>query len=212
MQGAGEGRKLGLTEAVHRIDEALAEEGSLRVRTEGLTWILWGLVTAGTVLTFDAVAFAWGIHEPWFTLLWVPWIVLGAAVTSVLWRSAALSRPGLDEHRQGGVLVSAAYVAFILAVWFPVLWLFPELTSDTIAVLSIGTAWTFFGATNPFNVTATGRRVMTLQGVVILLAGVLLAATLPSDAGAANRASTLVNLLVSAGVPILGGAWQATRG
>lgn len=216
MAETGEVTREELTEAVLRIDDALEEETTLRTRTEGLTWILWGLVTAAVVLTFDAVFFMYGgvgaVPEPWSTLLWVPWVGIGAALTSVLWRSAALSRPELTERQQGGLLVTAAYIAFIVAVWFLVVWLVPGLNSDTIAVLAIGTAWLFFGVWNPFRVTPTGRRVMILQGMVILSAGILLAATLPASQQASNQVATLVNLFASAGVPVVGGAWQATRG
>lgn len=203
-----------LTEAVQRIDEALDEETSLRTRTEGLTWILWGLVTLSMVLSFDAAAWIHGGLPPlWGPFLWVPWVVLGAVLTGVLWRSAALSRPELAEARQGGLQTTATYLVFIVLVWFAVVWLPGRLHPDNVAIIAIGTAWTFFGAVDPFGATATGRRVMLTVGVPTMIAGVVVAVLTVTGAIAnVNTVATLTSLATTGLLPIVGGVWQATRG
>lgn len=203
-----------LTEAVERIDEALAEEASLRTRTEGLTWIVWGLVTLPLILTYDATAWMAGsLAGLWAKFLWVPWVALGALLTSVLWRSAALARPGLADARQGGLTQTAAYILFILLVWFAVVWLPGRLHPDNIAIIAIGSAWTFFGALNPFGVTDTGKRVMLAVGMPTMLAGLAVAAgTVGGTIANVNVVATLASLATTGLLPIAGGAWQATRG
>lgn len=203
-----------LAQAVRRIDEALAEEASLRTRTEGLTWIVWGLVTLGLVLTYDATAWMAGsLAGFWTTFLWVPWVGLGALLTGVLWRSAALSRPELAETRQGGLLQTAAYVGFILLVWFAVVWSPGRLHPDNIAIIAIGSAWTVFGAANPFSVTGTGRRVMLATGVPMVLVGLGVGTlTVTGSITNVNAVATLASLATTGLLPIAGGVWQATRG
>ena len=60
-------------------------------RLEGITWMLWGLVTAGIYFTFAAVAQGFDPSPAWLSFLWVPWVAAGIIATIRIWRTAHLA-------------------------------------------------------------------------------------------------------------------------
>ena len=93
-------------EAIPLLQRALTYEDSLRSRTEGLTWALWGVVL-GLVFFMYASMGAMG-HDapPWVGFLWIGWFLVGSAITWALWKTAALPLGG-GARRPAGILVTS---------------------------------------------------------------------------------------------------------
>lgn len=201
------------------IREAAAFEEPLRRRTEGVTWMVWGLVTAAIFATYDALspAFHEFDHEtgvettaPWYIdALWVYWVLAGALVTWALWRTVALATP--VESPPAGKRVTLTWVAAGALGWALALVVLPWLHTHLVPVVAIGVAWLTVGAVNLQRSSPLGRRVLVVVGVVVVTAAVLLDLAAPTPGGDL----TLLNAgrLLAAGLPpLLGGLWQALRG
>ncbi len=208
-------------EALATISDTVQLEQALRSRTEGVTWMIWGLVFAGYELSFDAAA--WLVRPDPFPALvgwvmWLPWVLAGTLVTIALWRTAAVSAPALEERRPAGWLVTAAWVVFVGAAWQGSFLLLVEPlglpgTPETLGSIVIGLAWVLLGVLDPFGVTERGRHVTEVIGLTMIVAGVLVAGLLPHEASAyTNRVATLAIVTVGGLAPVLGGYWQAVRG
>lgn len=206
-------------EALAEIDETLDRQAALRSRTEGLTWMIWGLVTAGWTLSYDAIAWIGRPDAPaWaFDLAWLPWILAGGLVTTALWRTAALTDPRLEDERPAGPLVVAGWTAFVIATW-TLLYFgvvgglgFPG-TADTMGLIVLGIAWASFGWLRPVRLTDRGSRVSVIVGLVLLAAGLLTAFALGNGHPSANAIATPIATVVGGGAPLAGGLWQALRG
>lgn len=211
--------EMAVGDALETIDATLKHEAGLRSRTEGLTWMIWGLVTAGWTLTYDALAWIGRPAPPaWaFDLAWLPWVLAGGVVTTALWRTAALRDPTLEEDRPAGLLVVSGWTAFVVAVW-AVLFFglvgglgFPG-TADTMGLIVLGITWFTFGAVRPVRLTDRGRRVTMLVGLGLFTSGIVTAVALGFDHPHANAVATVVATLTGGLFPILGGLWQALRG
>lgn len=202
------------------IKEASAYEEPLRRRTEGVTWMVWGLVTAAIFLSYDVFAphfhsfdHTTGIetHAPWYVdLLWVYWVIAGSLLTWGLWRSVALAAP-LADHRPAGLKVTLLWVAAGALGWALVLLLIPTLHPHLTPALAIGVMWVTLGAINVQRATALGRRVLLVVGFLILLGG-LAAQPLAPDPGGDLFALNTARLFVAAAPPFFGGLWQTLRG
>lgn len=211
--------ELDAEEALSAIGDAISHEEALRSRTEGLTWMIWGIVTAGWKLTYDAVAWAFRPAPPelMVDLIWLPWVVMGGLTTTVLWETAALAEPSLDEERPAGLHVTAGWSAFVILLWtamffgLAVALDFPG-NADTMSLMVLGITWATFGGVEPVRLTRRGRRVTVVVGVVLLVAGLVSAFTVPPAEPAQNRVSTVVATAFGGVVPLLGGLWQALRG
>lgn len=206
-------------EALSTIEQTLAHEEGLRSRTEGLTWMIWGLVTAGWTLTYDAVAWISrpGVPSALLNWVWLPWVVVGGAVVTALWRTAALADPALEDDRPAGALVVAGWTGFVIALWAALFFGlvggigFPG-TADTMGLIVLGVTWFTFGAVRPVRLTDRGGRVCMLVGLGLFVAGMATAFALGHEHPDANAISTVVATLVGGLVPLGGGLWQALRG
>lgn len=214
--------------ALEEVRRAIRLEASLRSRTEGLTWIIWGLVSAATFLTFEAVTslyygdtpFTQGAsleeqHAPWWAGgLWMPWLVLGILTTYALWRSAALSSPDVADHHPRHFLVFIGWIAAVAAGWLVAVLALPNANVATFPVMGIGTAWILLGALNLYRGTRLGRVVATLVGATIFVAGLTMAATMSPHASVDRSGAIVghVGALVTGLIPFLGGLWQTLRG
>lgn len=210
--------------ALATIDRAVRVESGLRRRTEGLTWMLWGIVSGATFLTYDAAG-AWfgpeGTEWPsWAGFAWLGWLLVGGLFTYVLWRTAAVAEP-MPTRRPGGLVAVVAWVAAGFVGFALVFWGFPgKLAPDMTFLVGIGLAWTLLGAVNVHNATPTGRVVCVVVGIVIALLGVVSSFAMgPApgwhDAAAADAwhaRGEMTRAAVGLLVPLVGGAWQALRG
>lgn len=205
-------------ESLRLIGRAIAHETSLRSRTEGLTWMAWGVVLAAIFLMYAASGplSEDAATRAWLTLLWVPWVLAGAAFTAVLWRTAALGRP--LPRPAAGWRVTALWIGAIVAA-FGALSLAPSLPNpESGPVVAVGLAWLLMGAPNLFRATPEGRRAVLVIGGATALAGVALALLLPApDYHAPSEAAVrfgqdAARALAVLAAPFLVGLRQALRG
>ncbi len=205
--------------AIGAIEVALRHEQALRSRTEGLTWIIWGLVMAPLVLVWQwPVVYQVVVGVSWVlaTFLWVPWFLLGAAATWALWRTAAIASPSMEERPQAGLRVTLGYLLFAGIVWASLWFMAVSPSPNTIAMFTIGTVWLGFGALNPFHMTTIGRKVSLAVGALTLVVGLALVLALARAPSGGQEVShhleTLVTLSTLTLLPFIGGLWQALRG
>lgn len=228
MTRAAKGRNLSPSRALDEVGQALRLDSSLRSRTEGLTWIVWGLVSAGTFLTFEAVTSLYygdtpftngtGFDEqraPWWTGgLWVPWLLVGILTTYALWHSAALSSRDVAKRSPRHFLVLVGWIVAVAAGWFLAVLVIPDANVATFPAIGIGTAWILLGATNLYRGTRLGRIVATTIGACIFLVAIVMAATMSPHAST-DRSGAIVGhvaALVTGIIPFAGGLWQTMRG
>lgn len=195
---------------------ALSFESSLRSRTEGLTWAIWGVLLALVLLMYAAMGDL-GAAPPWWTYaLWVPWVGAGAALTWALWRTAALS-VGAAERGPSGAVVAVSW-ALAIAAGTAVLGLSSRMPNpESSGVVAMSVAWLIAGATNLFRATPLGRRVVVFIGAALGLAGLALSFAFPAPSHAASGdaarfAQDVLRAALAAGVPLVAGLWQAMRG
>lgn len=220
MNEMADATDLSARSAWRTIQEASAYEEPLRRRTEGLTWMVWGLVTLAIFLSYDAISphfhsfdHATGTEttSPWYIdILWVYWVIAGALLTWAVWRNVSLASP-IAAHRPAGLKVTLLWVLTGAIGWTLVLLLLPGLHPHLTATLAIGLAWITLGVVNLQRATAVGRRVIAFTGFAILLLG-LAAQTLAPEPGEDLFLLNIARMLAAGLPPFLGGLWQTLRG
>jgi hypothetical protein len=190
------GDELTPQDALARISHIAENQGSLRSRFEGVTWILWGLVVALQAMTLGyleeaGLSSSVGGHTPASALSHL-WILVGVVAAVGVWRAAAVNfDPGISRGRA---------LAFFIA--FPVL---VSLASFGLDHTTLGAGATGFAAvmalllvafavTNPVRFTRRGRWTATVLGFVA--AAVAVAAWVFASPGFAwfGLAGTLIGL------------------
>lgn len=202
---------LSVEEAVSTIKEAQGYELPLRRRTEGVTWMIWGLVTAGIQLSFDALGEGARAAWPYWSIL-IIWPLVGAITTTAVWNIARVHAPELQTSRIRSVLVGLAWLPVVYGVWGLLALLGPGLQEAAFPLLAVGGAWLVLGATDLFGTTVLGRRVLLVTSGAILLAGLVVAYLAQGAAHEGWPLAGAAMLLVGGGAPFLGGTWQALRG
>lgn len=190
-------------EAARAVAQASRWEDSLIQRTEGLTAMIWGLVTPAIFVTYNLASL---LDPPdWAYLFWwLPWAIAGNLATFALWRSAALTSPHLEGEQswlRSLIAASAVGLAFLLA--FIVL----TPTQDAIGLVVVGAGWLILGFVNPFHQSRRGCRVMGFSGAAILASGLILAALTP-----AAGVGLIVAIATTGILPLTGGLWQTIQG
>lgn len=214
--------------AAETIEKARSYEEPLRRRTEGITWMIWGLVGAGIQLTFSAGHSLFRPYRPetvhtgtapWFEPVVIGgWLLVGMTLTLAAWRVASLNTPRLSPKPKRAVLGGALFVALLYGSWGLMQWLAGGMPQALFPTLAIGAAWLGVGALDLFETTPTGRRTLLAIGGIVLAAGVLAALVLPwsglgPDAGRLSFDVTApITILVGGGVPFLAGLWQSWTG
>lgn len=189
-------------EAARVISRAQSWERALQSRTEGVTWMIWALVTPAIFLTYAFASVVAG-DGWWFALLWAPWVAMGSLATAVLWRTAALAHPPLDspQDRRSAALWgigigSLMFVAFLV--------IHPD--SGLYPLGAVGFMWAAMGIVNPYRSSREGRIVSVLTGGALLVIAIALALLrLPIEA------SGTITIVASGVVPLAAGVWHATR-
>jgi hypothetical protein len=157
-------------EALDGIEKVTRREASLRGRTEGLTWALWGLSLAGADATNAAVgsgAGAWGALN-------FLWIVVPILASIGLWRSGALAfNPHVSTRR--AVLVFVGWQVLLVLASIPVFVAIFVLglgkAPHVGALISLGILLLLFGAFNPLAFTPRGRWTGLALGMIAVAAG-----------------------------------------
>lgn len=192
------------TEAVRVLRDASRYEDNLVQRTEGLTAIIWGLVTPGIFATYALGAETNGLTPLVASTLWIPWVTAGMVATFALWRSAALSRPeiGRDSSVLNILVKFVVGLALYSVVFFVV-----RPTSATAPMIIVGGMWLLMAFANPYRSSSRGRAVWGASGAALALAGAALLLL-----GADDAVSGIASLVVSGVVPLALGTWQTLQG
>lgn len=202
-------------QAAATIEQARGFEEPLRRRTEGVTWMIWGLVPAGIQLSFNA-ATAYVSHPfpGWLDpMILLGWPLLGITMTYAVWRIAVLNKPGLSGHRWRSMLGAALWLPAVYAsmgltfMLFGVGW-----HGAFLPLVGIGATWLVLGATNTFKATPTGRKVLVAIGAIILGVAVGIAATVDLASDVGTDLTQLAAIFVAGGIPVLAGLIQSVRG
>lgn len=78
-------------DAVRVLKEAEGYEEGLRIRTGGITWMVWGFVMACIWLSYGFAAHTGRLDGVLGMFLWFPWVFAGWLATYALWRSAGIT-------------------------------------------------------------------------------------------------------------------------
>lgn len=195
-------------DAARDLQALRAFDVGLRQRTEGISWALWGLVTAGIFLTYGYAGSHFGHAWPfWATQIWLPWVAAGSALSAALWRSAALTAPAAAERGVRGWIHLLTWTLLILAVICIAFFLRTGIREPVMALLGVGAVALFMGATNLLRYTPTGRLVAVTAGAAMVGAALL---EVLLDAG--YDAATLVGATVGGCAFLLGGLYETLRG
>lgn len=189
-------------EAAAALARANRWEDRLAHRTEGISWMIWGLVSAGVWTTLQAAS-SLPLTALGFASTWIAWLLAGTAMTYALWRSAALTKPATIRPAPWWThLVKALLVGGGLLLLHYVV----EPTTPAFAVAFIGLLWIGLALLTR-RWSPLGRRAALAIGLLILLGGVLIPYAL-----AGMQAMMLAAALVTGSIPLLGGFWQTLRG
>jgi hypothetical protein len=213
-----EGEALNVPGALRTLERLEGFEVGLYRRTEGLTWMFWGLITAGIYFTYSTVGASYGDVPPsvWFEFLWAPWVAAGIAATVALWRSIHLAaqvplglRKGLRETLPW---VSIYGLLFVLGFF-----LYARLGDDwtlrepgyVMVLLALASGIVAMATT----CTRSARRMILTVAILALAAALALATVVPyADATALYMVQTLTGVAVLGGGWFLGGLWLTLRG
>jgi len=169
-------------QAVREVLQIERRTGVLIQRTIGMTWMFWAAINAGIFVSYEAI----GLANPsatlalvGFGLAWVPWVVLGAIATAVLWRSLAIvAQPSLG----GSHWVTATATATFLVLVFGGLAVVKLANAPSIApfwaMLAVGIAAAVVGGSG-LTTSVRSERTLWLAGgigLAVLAAGVDLVA------------------------------------
>ena len=190
-------------EAARILADTSRYEDNLVQRTEGLTAIIWGLVTPAIWTSYGFADAMGGLTMPWVALLWLPWVAAGALATTALWRSAALSHPGLSDHGNLQRWLRWLGMVVVLSVGFFVV----RPMDPASPLIIVGLVWFAMGAFNVWDMSTRGRLLWGGCGVALLVTGLaLIVLHAPMQAGG------MVAVFVTGVVPFAAGLWQTLQG
>lgn len=171
----------GPRDAVAVLESVEGYEEALRRRTEGLTYVLWGIVSPAISVTYALGETTVPAGDEWlFSLFWMPWVLAGCVGTYALWRTAAIPM-GLARQqvrsafRTRALLVGALFLLAGLGGWL--LAAPGHVDGAAYPTLAIGLfTLVMSGVRTRFDAVSPGARTVGLvAGALILAAGVALA-------------------------------------
>lgn len=186
-------------DALRALSDLPHYEERLEVRTGGLTCMLWGLAIAGIFMTYTAAADLLEQAEAdWaFSLLWVPWVLAGSALSGLLWRSNAIALRRPVDGRPGYVIsavTTLAYIAFA-ALLFLGLDVLAGLEWTVHSVMTVASGlMALLLATWQRRAWGPGARNVAVAGVAMVLAGIALGLSGVGDTGAGLLASAVTGV------------------
>lgn len=210
-----------------RPDEALATvrelgemDEALERSTFGITWVLWGLVLAGMLLSYSLWEAApqdlsSGVRTL-LVFLFVPWVLLGVAATRVLWRSAGLGVPSLDERigrSVGWALAAGVLVGVALALTTSDLRQAGIMVVEMAGLLlAIGAATIVLGLQGSGTRGRRQRRALWVGGLAVVLLTLATTVLAGPDHETARTTFWIAGPAIPLVVYTLGGLYLARRG
>jgi hypothetical protein len=206
---AGNGEPLTVRSALQTISKLEGLEIGLFQRTEGITNIVWGLVTAGMFFAYFALGAMYPTRSDyWGPILWMPWIAAGVLSTMAVWRSAHLAAQMPTDSKQNAQR-GFRYMAVFTLVMFLGFVVFGVFLSDADLRLKepgymmglMSLAILLVASLTRGRATLAARRGHVVVGVLGLLSTVVLAFAAPTAIPETYFLQTIVAALV------LGGGW-----
>lgn len=140
-------------------------------RTVGMTWMIWGIITGGIFVSYEAVgianlpATASGIA---LGVVWIPWMLLGVVSTSILWRSVALVLPASPVGAEKTTLIATAtFLALAIGGLAVVALAHVPIDGVSFAMIAVGIAAAVVGGSG-LTTDARSERAFWLGGGVTL--------------------------------------------
>lgn len=219
MAETANGERLSVQRALQTICELEGLEPRLLLRTEGMTWMIWGLVGPGIFFTYHAFFAELGSDSGViFSLLWLPWVALGVIATAALWHGVhADARSGRTAKQ--GMLEGAAYMGLFLGVMFLGFTIFAfmndqlELREPGLVTLMLGVTMLLLAFLPYPRSSPYARRMNLVVGLLMVAAAVALGTLI--DYGSADRAhfvQTIVGASVGGAGWFFGGLYLFTKG
>ncbi len=129
------------SDAARTLDELKGYEETLSARTAGLTILVWAFVVAGIPLSYQGLWWWLSQQGTWggvaSALLWVPWVVAGIVVTTMLWRTHSIRMQKKEENKWGW-LINVGFTALFFVLAGGVFLVFGPDT-DTFAAMGVTT-------------------------------------------------------------------------
>lgn len=207
------GEPLSVEGALRTIQDLEGLEMGLYQRTEGVTWMVWGLVTAGLYASFGMARGASATMADWTQFLWAPWIAAGVTATIVLWKTAHLAahRIPVGPHRYRSMLY---FVVYFLVFWVGFFlyhrWGVGNLREPGLIMGLLALAPSLVVFVTP--ATTNARRMVVAVSVVVVAAAVALAFRTYPSADDAYAVQTVAGAVCVGGGWFLGGLWLTTKG
>jgi len=205
-------QELSLQEAAATIAEARAYEEPLRRRTEGVTWMLWGLITAGVIASGSALELLLPLSHPVYAIYPFLWLGAGVLGTKAVWSIAGVSLPPTREGMRRSAVAIILAAATVAVVWLGAIVLVPVSALPAFILLGLGAPWVALGMFNPHRVSRSGRTAMVASGAAMFLAALLMIPSLGPNHDASFHLMAVVGTFVGCGAPFIAGAVQALRG
>jgi hypothetical protein len=170
------GSELSAREAARVVGEAHAWDSALKRRSEGIVWMVWGIVLSAMFVSYGYASAS--RVPPWvFATLWAPWSAAGILTTIAIQRVVRAHAPPAPPVRGARALVGIAVVALAFTLMGALLH-----PSNALEPLMIdGAIWTVAAALNSFRFTGEGRVMVAATGVGTLVVAAALWILHPSD-------------------------------
>jgi hypothetical protein len=200
--------------AISTIDRAIAYTQPLRRRTEGITWVLFGLSSALFVFSY---VWIWDRGYDTSYRLMLVWLV-GYAILAIgpgllVWRVASVAGEGyaIDTKR---VAAAAILVGVLLVALNYALWGIFGATRLAIALNIVGfggAVWAGLAIGQWSRLSSTGRRDTCVLAATMALVGFALVYILRADATTVGL-DALIFVTTMGLMPTAAGLWRLARG
>lgn len=219
MANPANGEPLTVPGALKTLQNLEGLEIGVYQRTEGTTWIVWGLVTAGIFFTYSTFAQGLDGEFAWYlAFLWVPWIAAGLVASAFMWNAAHVKAPP-PEVRAKGIREMVTVTLFFLAMFFLGFTIYQGLVEDRSGLREpgmahgiLGLASIGFGFLPRPRCSPGARRMVTVVGVLNIVAVLVLAFVPYASVGQSYLVQTLLGALLGGGGWFLGGIYLLGKG
>lgn len=216
MTQTSNGEPMSIERALSTIQKLEGLEIGLYQRTEGITWMLWGFITAGIYFMFSTFGAAMEDDLPdWLGFLWAPWVAAGIAATMAIWRSAHLASGAQFQARamRGYSLIYLVtyfvlfFLAFFLLHTYGSTW---NLKEPGVVMIVLGVASTLVAHLTTSS--APARSMLRIVGALALVAALVLALVPYSVPWHAYAYQTFAGVIILGGGWFLGGLYLTLKG